>query len=72
MSARWLLLAAILASGPQAFTADLCQEFLSPPDSAAGTALREVARTLSKRAHSLAGRSLGLTPSPGSTTDVSR
>jgi ATP-binding protein involved in chromosome partitioning len=35
---------------------------LAAPDSTAGTALREVARTLSKRSHSLAGRSLGLTP----------
>jgi ATP-binding protein involved in chromosome partitioning len=35
---------------------------LSAPDSVAGQALREVARTLSKRARSLSGRSLGLTP----------
>ncbi|HET9655033.1 MAG TPA: Mrp/NBP35 family ATP-binding protein [Kineosporiaceae bacterium] len=37
---------------------------LSAPDSPAGQALREVARSLSKRARSLAGRSLGLTPVP--------
>ena len=35
---------------------------LSAPDSAAATALREVARTLSRRARGLAGRSLGLSP----------
>jgi ATP-binding protein involved in chromosome partitioning len=35
---------------------------LSAPESAAGEALRGIARTLSKRARSLAGRSLGLTP----------
>jgi ATP-binding protein involved in chromosome partitioning len=35
---------------------------LSNPDSAAAVALRGVARTLSRRARGLAGRSLGLTP----------
>ena len=35
---------------------------LSHPDSAAAVALRGVARTLSRRARGLAGRSLGLTP----------
>ena len=35
---------------------------LSHPDSAAAVALRAVARTLSRRARGLAGRSLGLTP----------
>ncbi|HEX3003621.1 MAG TPA: Mrp/NBP35 family ATP-binding protein [Angustibacter sp.] len=35
---------------------------LSAPDSAAAVALRGVARTLSRRARGLAGRSLGLTP----------
>jgi ATP-binding protein involved in chromosome partitioning len=35
---------------------------LSAPDSAAGQALQDIARTLTKRARSLAGRSLGLTP----------
>jgi ATP-binding protein involved in chromosome partitioning len=35
---------------------------LSAPDSASGAALRAIARTLSTRARSLAGRSLGLTP----------
>src|ERR687890_42332 len=35
---------------------------LSDPDSAAAVALRGVARTLSRRARGLAGRSLGLTP----------
>ncbi len=35
---------------------------LTHPESAAGTALREIASTLSHRARSLAGRSLGLTP----------
>jgi ATP-binding protein involved in chromosome partitioning len=35
---------------------------LSAPESAAGEALHAIARTLSKRARSLAGRSLGLTP----------
>ncbi|GAB3596941.1 Mrp/NBP35 family ATP-binding protein [Angustibacter peucedani] len=35
---------------------------LSQPDSAAAVALRGVARTLSRRARGLAGRSLGLTP----------
>ena len=35
---------------------------LSHPDSAAAVALRELARTLTRRARGLAGRSLGLTP----------
>jgi ATP-binding protein involved in chromosome partitioning len=35
---------------------------VSAPDSASGAALCEIARTLSTRARSLAGRSLGLTP----------
>lgn len=35
---------------------------LSDPDSAAGTALRGIARSLSSRSRGLAGRSLGLTP----------
>jgi ATP-binding protein involved in chromosome partitioning len=35
---------------------------VSAPDSAAGQALQEIARTLTRRTRSLAGRSLGLTP----------
>ena len=35
---------------------------LSHPDSAAAVALRDVSRTLTRRARGLAGRSLGLTP----------